>query len=65
MKTRREFIKISALGIGAAAIATQGNRFGIGLPCLPEKILVQKPAEPGLYLRIVKSVSGNAPHGHM
>lgn len=32
MKTRREFIKISALGIGAAAIATQGHRFGIGLP---------------------------------
>lgn len=32
MKTRREFIKISALGIGAAAIATQGNRLGIGLP---------------------------------
>lgn len=32
MKTRREFIKISALGIGAAAIATQANKFGIGLP---------------------------------
>ncbi len=30
MKTRREFIKISALGIGAAAIASQTNRFGIG-----------------------------------
>lgn len=32
MKTRREFIKISALGIGAAAIATQSNRWGLGLP---------------------------------
>ncbi|MGE5318154.1 MAG: molybdopterin-dependent oxidoreductase, partial [Chloroflexota bacterium] len=32
MKTRREFIKISAVGIGAAAIATQGSKFGLGLP---------------------------------
>lgn len=32
MKTRREFIKISALGVGAAAIASQANKFGLGVP---------------------------------
>lgn len=31
MKTRREFIKISALGIGAAAVASQSSRFGLPL----------------------------------
>ncbi len=32
MKTRREFIKISALGIGAAAIAAQSNKWGFNSP---------------------------------
>jgi len=37
MKTRREFIRISALGIGAAAIVSQTNRFGFGLPLFAGK----------------------------
>lgn len=37
MKTRREFIKISALGIGAAAIATGAGKWGLGLPVFAQK----------------------------
>ncbi len=32
MKTRREFIKISALTIGAAAVASQADKLGLGQP---------------------------------
>ncbi|MGE5383828.1 MAG: molybdopterin-containing oxidoreductase family protein [Omnitrophica WOR_2 bacterium] len=38
MKTRREFIKISALGIGAAAIATQSDKWNLGLPLFAAEI---------------------------
>lgn len=37
MKTRREFIKISALGIGAAALASGVSKWGFGVPLYAKK----------------------------
>lgn len=38
MKTRRDFIKISALGVGATALLSAAAKYGIGTPILEEML---------------------------
>jgi len=46
MKTRRDFIKISALGLGAVALTTGTSKMGLGLPLFGNESKPGKPGEP-------------------